>query len=275
MRSRSAVFNNRFVIVEPYYDPEDPTTFDTAESLAAANEAIEAKKEDQEEKMKLVEEQHQLKNQEIENLEKSIQRRLALLSKYASFARTIKEEEKVQLKKSLDKVLIPLYEEAEALYDLYLKAGKISTRNEDPKNDSIEKIKNYLFAVTTAFENTYLYQTLKEDVTNQLMSIFNKQLTQVNTNYKSSTKSYSKHKNSAYKGKYYDKSLYQIDNRSKEIVIANLPEGCTENDIIYSLKGYFGVQNIRIEGTNGFVTFEQNWHTKKPIKTGLYIKNKV
>ena len=144
MRSRSAVFNNRFVIVEPYYDPEDPTTFDTAESIAAANEAIEAKKEDQEEKMKLVEEQHQLKNQEIENLEKSIQRRLALLSKYASFARTIKEEEKVQLKKSLDKVLIPLYEEAEALYDLYLKAGKISTRNEDPKNDSIEKIKNYL-----------------------------------------------------------------------------------------------------------------------------------
>ena len=41
-------------------------------------------------------------------------------------------------------MLIPLYEEAEALYDLYLKAGKISTRNEDPKNDSIEKIKNYL-----------------------------------------------------------------------------------------------------------------------------------
>lgn len=268
MHSRSAVFNNRFVIVEPYYEPDDETTFDTKESIAAANQDIAAKKEEQQEKMKLVVEQHNIKNQQIEKLENSIQKRLDLLSKYAKFAATVEEDKRVQLKISLDKVLIPLYEEAETLYDLYLKAGTSSSS----KQDSIDKIKQYFSSITTAFENTYLSSILKEDVTNQLVSILNKQLAVVN---QSNSRHRHAHKKSSYKSKFNNSNLYQIDNRSKEVVIKNLPKGCEEKDVAFSLKGYYGVQNIRMDGSQAFITFEQNWHTKKPIKTGLVILNKV
>lgn len=268
MHSRSAVFNNRFVIVEPYYEPDDETTFDTKESIAAANQDIAAKKEEQQEKMKLVVEQHNIKNQQIEKLENSIHKRLDLLSKYAKFAATVEEDKRVQLKISLDKVLIPLYEEAETLYDLYLKAGTSSSS----KQDSIDRIKQYFSSITTAFENTYLSSILKEDVTNQLVSILNKQLAVVN---QSNTRHRHAHKKSSYKSKFNNSNLYQIDNRSKEVVIKNLPEGCEEKDVAFSLKGYYGVQNIRMDGSQAFITFEQNWHTKKPIKTGLVILNKV
>ena len=266
MHSRSAVFNNRFVIVEPYYQPNDPSTYDTKESLAEAAMNKQATKEDHEEKMKLIEDRQSLQNQQINNLENTIQKRLNLLKTYANYALNVKEEEKVKMKMIVDKVLIPLYEEAEQLHELYMKAGKNLSKKEIK-----EKIQNYLSAVISTFENTYLYKTLNDDVQNQLVSIFNKPSPSEPSAIRKSS-SHSQHKT-----KYYPKKAGSFANQSKMICISNLPEGCTEKDISLSLTHYFGVKSIEIdEGQcKAFVSFEEAWHTKKPVKTGLIIKNKV
>ena len=73
----------------------------------------------------------------------------------------------------------------------------------------------------------------------------------------------------------FTRSMYQIDNRSREVVVKDLPSEATETDVITAMRGYFGVKRIEMRGNEAVIEFEEPWQTQKPTQTGLFICNKV
>lgn len=301
MRSHSAVFKNRFVIVEPLYNPNNPATFEkisrkrgekgkpnlnrneTSSSLnrnetpthssqstaslsaetGVSGESMEPV-EPVEPAMKLVETRQQLQQQEIAVIRSSIQKRLELLQKYAVLATSIAPSEIPKFRSSLNQLLEPLYEEAGTLYELLKTSGIKEDGGEDPESE----VKRLLSAVYQLFEDSKLFSELKSAVTSRLYSIFEKQFRQLNRSKRrfSASPAFSKKRRG---------SLYEIDNRPRSIRIAKLPEGATQDDVAVALKGFFGVQQIDVQASSATISFLQPWQTTKPIRTGLWICNQV
>ena len=161
MRSHSAVFKNRFVIVEAFYDPNDPSTFE----VKTGKRRKMAVKEDP---MKLVEDRHNIRLQEISAIRSSIVKRIDLLKKYSIVAKSVKDADIPRFRKSLDSVLLPLYEETDKLYELLKTSGVKEADSVDPETE----VKQLLFSILPLFENTFVHSTLKSEVTSQVISIF-------------------------------------------------------------------------------------------------------
>ena len=69
--------------------------------------------------------------------------------------------------------------------------------------------------------------------------------------------------------------MYQLDNRSREVVVKGLPATVKEVDVINAMKGFYGVRKIVLNGTEARIEFEEPWQTTKPMRAGLFICNKV
>lgn len=260
MRSHSAVFKNRFVIVEAFYDPNDPSTFE----VKTGKRRKMAVKEDP---MKLVEDRHNIRLQEISAIRSSIVKRIDLLKKYSIVAKSVKDADIPRFRKSLDSVLLPLYEETDKLYELLKTSGVKEADSVDPETE----VKQLLFSILPLFENTFVHSTLKSEVTSQVISIFQKQYRLIQN---SKRRSNDPILFSSKRGQRAS-SYYQIDNRSRTLQLLNLPEGTTQDDVAVALKGFFGVKSIQIEGRRALISFEEVWQTKKPMKTGLMVRRQV
>ena len=303
LRSHSAVFKNRFVIVEPLYNPNDPATFEKlprkrgekgkpnpsrasspgvssgagvsskpgASSSDPSNSSNSSKpselsepSESSESAMKLVATRQHLQQEEIAVIRSSIQKRLELLQKYALLAQTIAPAELPKLRTSLSQLLEPLYQEAGALYELLKTSGIKEEGSEGPESE----VKRLLSAVFQLFEDSELFAELKTAVTSRLYSIFEKQYRQLNRSKRpfAGASGFSKKRRAA---------MYEIDNRPRSIRIAQLPAGATQDDVAVALKGFFGVQRIDVEGGSATISFLQPWQTTKPVRGGLWIRNQV
>ena len=79
MRSRSAVFHNRFIVVHPFYNPDDPSTFESDRARASPRLRDERRVR-REDRLQLVLERQQLQAQQIQTLQVSLRRRQELLA---------------------------------------------------------------------------------------------------------------------------------------------------------------------------------------------------
>lgn len=298
LRSHSAVFKNRFVIVEPLYNPNDPATFEKSprkrgekgkptvsrpDSLAhssnqtpgvSAAVGVSATRGgggdsaepgvDSESAMKLVETRQHLQQEEIAVIRSSIQKRLELLQKYAVLAQTIAPAELPKLRASLRQALEPLYQEAGSLYELLKTSGIKEEGSEGPESE----VKRTLSAVFQLFEDSELFSELKTAVTSRLYAIFEKQYRQLHRAKRpfAGQAGFAKKRRAA---------MYAIDNRPRSVRIAQLPAGATQDDVAVALKGFFGVQRIDVEGGSATISFLQPWQTTKPVRGGLWIRNQV
>lgn len=294
LRSHSAVFKNRFVIVEPLYNPNDPATFEktprkrgekgkptpspahpstqtpgvsaapgVSEASGGGGESAEPGVAS-ESAMKLVATRQQLQHEEIAVIRSSIQKRLELLQKYAVLAQTIAPGELPRLRASLRQLLEPLYQEAGALYELLKTSGIKEEGGEGPESE----VKRTLSAVFQLFEDSELFSELKTAVTSRLYAIFEKQYRQLHRSKRpfAGQAAFAKKRRAA---------MYEIDNRPRSVRIAQLPAGATQDDVAVALKGFFGVQRIEVEGGSATISFLQPWQTTKPVRGGLWIRNQV
>lgn len=298
LRSHSAVFKNRFVIVEPLYNPNDPATFEktprkrgekgkpnpsrtdslshSANQTAGVSTAVGVSETrdgggnsaepavDSESAMKLVETRQHLQQEEIAVIRSSIQKRLELLQKYAVLAQTIAPAELPRLRTSLNQLLEPLYQEAGSLYELLKTSGIKEEGSEGPESE----VKRTLSAVFQLFEDSELFSELKTAVTSRLYAIFEKQYRQLHRAKRpfAGQAGFAKKRRAA---------MYEIDNRPRSVRIAQLPAGATQDDVAVALKGFFGVQRIDVEGGSATISFLQPWQTTKPVRGGLWIRNQV
>ena len=272
MRSRSAVFNNRFIVVQPNYNPEDPTTFELnpAESAKKIRREQDKAALEREDRMQLVLVRQQIQAQEISTLKDSLRKRLDLLKKYAKLALTLPESQRSSFQTSLTKVMASVYNDSDQLYELLKTSGK-AAKIGDVNVDAESEVKSFLFEIISDFENTCLYDSLKAAITGHLISLFQKQMTSI-------------HGNTSYKRPYDEQSAmyskrnpnqFQIDNRSRKVILKNLPLDTKEEDVVNSLTGYYGVKSITKDGSEAIIEFDQPWQTKKPIQQGLVIRNTV
>lgn len=272
MRSRSAVFNNRFIVVQPNYNPDDPTTFELnpAESARKIREERDKAALEREDRMQLVLVRQQIQAQEISTLKDSLRKRLDLLKKYAKLASTLPENQRSSFQASLTKVMTSVYNDSDQLYELLKTCGKAAKMG-DPNMDAETEVKTMLFEIISNFENTFLYDSLKAAITTHLISLFQKQMTSIHGN--SSFKRPRGEQSTFYPKR--SKNQFQIDNRSKKVILKNLPPDTKEEDVVNSLTGYFGVKSITKDGSQAVIEFDQPWQTKKPIQQGLIIRKMV
>ena len=274
MHSRSAVFNSRSVVVEPYYNSNDPATFDTPESLELAR-----KEEEEhihpEDKRKLLEDRQSLVNQEIATLRATIGKKRELAGKYAKLTPTIGEAKRSELELAVMRVMTSVFALTRQLYHVLKTSGKnlegkVMTSSEA---GGVEKeITTLLESTVVPFAGTFLHESLNQAVMSELISMFKE--------YAEKARPSSQTKR-GYQGKVYPskkaftRSMYQIDNRSREVVVKDLPKEATETDVITAMKGFFGVKRIEMRGNEAVIEFEEPWQTQKPTQTGLFICNKV
>ena len=214
--------------------------------------------------MRLVATRQQLQQEEIAVIRSSLQKRLALLQKYAALAQSLAPAELPKLRSSLQQLLEPLYEEAEALYGLLKTSGLKEEGGEDPESE----VKRLLSAVFQLFEHSELFAELRAAVTARLYALFEKQHRQLSRAKRpfAARPSGAKRRRAA---------LYQIDNRPRRLRVAQLPAGATQDDVAGALKGFFGVQRIDVQAGSATIDFQQPWQTAKPLRKGLWIRNQV
>ena len=274
MHSRSAVFNSRSVVVEPYYNANDPATIDTPESLQLAR-----KEEEQqlhpEDKLKLVEDRQSLVNQEIATLRATIEKKRELAGKYAKLTPTIEEAKKGELEAAVMRVMTSVFALTRQLYQVLKTSGK-NLEGKVVASSEVGSVENevtsLLESTVVPFAGTFLHESLNQAVMNELIAMFKE--------YADKARPAPQTKR-GYPGKTYPskraftRSMYQIDNRSREVVVKDLPSEATETDVITAMRGYFGVKRIEMRGNEAVIEFEEPWQTQKPTQTGLFICNKV
>lgn len=263
MRSRSAVFHNRFIVVHPFYNPDDPTTFESDRSRLSPKSRDERRVR-REDRIQLVLERQQLQAQQIQTLQVSLRRRQELLRKYAQLSRTLEESQREKLQQSLTKLMTAVYGDADALYELLKTSGKAAQTSEA---DAETEVRTLLEAVCGEFEGTFLQDVLRQEVTAHLIALFQKQMTMQRRSFKREAGRTDAEKAA--------RGAFAIDNRSRSVVVRNLAADVTERDVVNSLAGFFGVKDIRKEGTQATIEFDEPWQTKKPIQTGLLIGKSV
>ena len=124
--------------------------------------------------------------------------------------------------------------------------------------------------VIAPFEGSFLYATLSELVMNHLLGLFAK--------YVAAERQTVRGKRGlaeAAAAKRRKAAMYQLDNRSREVVVKGLPATVKEVDVINAMKGFYGVRKIVLNGTEARIEFEEPWQTTKPMRAGLFICNKV
>lgn len=287
MRSRSAVFNSRSVVVEPLYNVNDAQTFDTPESLrlAAEEEAAILHPAD---KLRLVEDRQSIIEQEIGTLCETIAKKMELAGKYAALAAGIEEAKKGALQLGAVKLVRSVGEQVGELYRLLKMSGRrlrdtplraptqpqsqpSPSQQAQPAEETVEtEVRGLMERVIAPFEGSFLYATLSELVMNHLLGLFAK--------YVAAERQTVRGKRGlaeAAAAKRRKAAMYQLDNRSREVVVKGLPATVKEVDVINAMKGFYGVRKIVLNGTEARIEFEEPWQTTKPMRAGLFICNKV
>ena len=118
MRSRSAVFQNRFVVVYPFIDPSDPSTIESnhAEVTRRTREERKRAKQEQENRMKLIQERQDILVQEIATVKTTLTKRMEILKKYAAKARSLPEDQRPAFQTSIAKAMTGVYQDVDMLY---------------------------------------------------------------------------------------------------------------------------------------------------------------
>lgn len=288
------------MVVYPFYDPNDPTTFETnhAESTRRAREERKQAELEQANRMQLIQERQTIRSQEITTLRTTLDKRVDILKKFAAKAHNLPAEQHTPFQTSLTKAMTGVYQDVDALYELWKIAGS-AVQTSAEKVDAENEAKEILFGVVKAFEGTFLYETLHAQVTEHLIALFRRQMVAIRkgqavpsdngSGERTGSQSYrGGHSRGRGRGKrpysgasHYgkrgkvDSSQFQIDNRPRKVAVRGLGEGVTEMDVANALTGYYGVKNIAMAGGEVVIEFEQPWQTKEPIQRGLFIKNKV
>ena len=293
MRSRSAVFNSRSVVVEPLYNVNDAQTFDTPESLRLAEEE-EAAILHPADKLRLVEDRQSIIEQEIGTLCETIAKKMELAGKYAALAASIEEAKKGALQLGAVKLVRSVGEQVGELYRLLKMSGRRlrdtplraptqqsqpspsqqaqpQSPSQQPAEETVEtEVRGLMERVIAPFEGSFLYATLSELVMNHLLGLFAK--------YVAAERQTVRGKRGlaeAAAAKRRKAAMYQLDNRSREVVVKGLPATVKEVDVINAMKGFYGVRKIVLNGTEARIEFEEPWQTTKPMRAGLFICNKV
>lgn len=263
MRSRSAVFHNRFIVVHPFYNPDDPSTFESDRARASPR-LWDERRVRREDRLQLVLERQQLQAQQIQTLQVSLRRRQELLAKYAALSRSLPEAQRGKLQQSLTKLMTAVYGDADALYELLKTSGKAAQTSEA---DAETEVRALLEAACKEFEGTFLQDVLRKEVTAHLIALFQKQMTIQRRSLKREAGRTDAERAA--------RGAFAIDNRSRSVVVRNLADDVTERDVVNSLAGFFGVKNIQKEGAQATIEFDEPWQTKKPMQTGLLIGKSV
>ena len=296
MRSRSAVFNSRSVVVEPLYNVNDAQTFDTPESLRLAEEE-EAAILHPADKLRLVEDRQSIIEQEIGTLCETIAKKMELAGKYAALAAGIEEAKKGALQLGAVKLVRSVGEQVGELYRLLKMSGRrlrdtplraptqpqsqpspsqqaqpqSPSQQAQPAEETVEmEVRGLMERVIAPFEGSFLYATLSELVMNHLLGLFAK--------YVAAERQIVRGKRGLAEeaaAKRRKAAMYQLDNRSREVVVKGLPATVKEVDVINAMKGFYGVRKIVLNGTEARIEFEEPWQTTKPMRAGLFICNKV
>ena len=289
MRSRSAVFNSRSVVVEPHYNVNDSQTFDTPESLRLAEEEEESTLHPMD-KLRLVEDRQSIIIQEIDTLCESIVKKMELAGKYAALAGSISEAKKGALQLGAVKLVRSICDLVGELYRLLKMSGRhlrdtplgaqamqAPQAPQAPQAGQQEaevveaEVRGLMEQVIAPFEGSFLHATLSEMVMNHLLGLFAK--------YVASDRQTARGKRSpagtAAAAKRKRTAQFQLDNRSREVVVRGLPATVKEVDVISAMKGFYGVRKIVLSGGEARIEFAEPWQTTKPIRAGLFICNKV